>query len=72
MNNVLVKENSKADEKLINNMYVEITNIISNNKEKMVYQINDTLVNTYFLIGKVIVENEQKGNVRAEYGKEII
>ena len=65
MNNVLVKENSKADEKLINNMYVEIANIISNNKEKMVYQINDTLVNTYFLIGKVIVENEQKGNVRA-------
>lgn len=48
MNNVLVKENSKADEKLINNMYVEIANIISNNKEKMVYQINDTLVNTYF------------------------
>lgn len=72
MNNVLVKENSKADEKLINNMYVEITNIISSNKEKMVYQINDTLVNTYFLIGKVIVENEQKGNVRAEYGKEIL
>ena len=36
MNNVLIKENAKADEKLINNMYVEIANIISNNKEKMV------------------------------------
>lgn len=72
MNNTLVKESTKTNEKLINNMYAEIANIISNNKEKMVYQINGTLVNTYFLIGKVIVENEQKGNIRAEYGKEIL
>ena len=35
MNNIIVKENSKADEKLINNMYAEIANIISDNKEKM-------------------------------------
>ncbi len=72
MNNTLVKEITKIDERLINNMYNEIASIISSNKEKMVYQINDTLVKTYFLIGKVIVENEQKGNIRAEYGKEIL
>lgn len=72
MDNILVKESTKTDEKLINDMYAEIANIISNNKEKMIYQINGTLVNTYFLIGKVIVENEQQGNIRAEYGKEIL
>ena len=38
----------------------------------MTYQINNTLVDTYFNIGKEIVENEQKGNIRAEYGKEIL
>lgn len=57
---------------LINNMYDEISNIIINNKEKMIYQINNTIVNTYYLIGKVIVENEQNGNIRAEYGKELL
>ena len=30
------------------------------------------MVNTYFNIGKIIVENEQNGNIRAEYGKEIL
>lgn len=38
----------------------------------MIYQINNTLVNTYFTIGKVIVDNEQNDNIRVEYGKEIL
>lgn len=62
----------KNNDEIINEMYNKISNIILNNKNKMVYQINNTLVETYFLIGKVIVENEQNGNIRAEYGKEII
>ena len=46
--------------------------IITKNKNKMVYQINNTLVETNFIIGKIIVENEQSGNIRAEYGKDIL
>ena len=38
----------------------------------MTYQINNTLVDTYFNIGKENVENEQNGNIGAEYGKEIL
>lgn len=72
MTNALLERNVKNEEKLLNNMYSKISTIIINNKEKMVYQINGTLINTYFLIGKVIVENEQNGNIRAEYGKEIL
>ena len=71
MNNLLEKT-SKNEDKLLNELYTEISSIITKNKEKMVYQINDTLVNTYFLIGKVSVENEQKGNIRALYGKELL
>ena len=58
--------------KIINDMYNEISDIIINNKTKMIYQINNTLVETNFMIGKIIVENEQKGNIRAEYGKEVL
>lgn len=46
--------------------------IILTNKKRVIYQINDTLVNTYFNIGRTIVQNEQNGNIRAEYGKEIL
>ena len=57
---------------IINNMYNQISDIITNNKNKMIYQINNTLVENNFMIGKIIVENEQNGNIRAEYGKEIL
>ena len=67
-----VLEHKYNDEKVVKNMYNEIASIIVQNKEKMVYQINNTLVNTNFMIGKIIVENEQNGNIRAEYGKELL
>lgn len=53
-------------------MYNQISDIITNNKNKMIHQINNTLVGNNFMIGKIIVENEQNGNIRAEYGKEIL
>ena len=62
----------KSNEKVISDMYREISNIITSNKTKMIYQINNTLVKTNFMIGKIIVENEQNGNIRAEYGKDVL
>ncbi len=70
--NKTIKENTKNNEEVINNLFNQINDIILKNKTKMVYQINDTLVNTYFNIGKAIVENEQNGNIRAEYGKDVL
>ena len=62
----------KNNEKVITDMYKEISDFIASNKVKMVYQINNTLVKTNFMIGKIIVENEQNGNIRAEYGKDVL
>lgn len=70
MKNILVE--TVNNDKVIDGIFKEIEIIIKQNKEKMSYQINNTLVNTYFLIGKIIVENEQNGNIRAEYGKEVL
>ena len=67
-----VLEKIENNEQLITNMYNQISNIIEKNKTKMIYQINNTLVETNFMIGKIIVENEQNGNIRAEYGKDIL
>lgn len=60
------------DEKIVDGLFNEIEKVIVENKTKMTYQINNTLVNTYFHIGKIIVENEQNGNIRAEYGKDVL
>ena len=62
----------KNSDKIINNIYNQISNVITENKAKMVYQINNTLIETNFMIGKIIVENEQNGNIRADYGKDIL
>ena len=70
--NTKIQENEKINEKIVNNLFKQIEEIILTNKTKMTYQINNTLVNTYFNIGKAIVENEQNGNIRAEYGKEVL
>ena len=63
---------TKNNEEIVDSLFNKIEEVIVNNKNEIIYQINDTLVNTYFNIGKIIVENEQKGNIRAEYGKEVL
>ena len=70
--NAKILEKNYIYEKITNNLFNQIESIISENKNKMAYQINTTLVNTYFNIGKIIVENEQNGTIRAEYGKDIL
>ena len=66
------KYNIKNNDVIVDDMYVKISDIITANKNKMIYQINNTLVLNNFMIGKIIVENEQNGNIRAEYGKDIL
>lgn len=68
MNNVITKNNDEV----VNNLFDKIEGIIVSGRKKAIYEVNNTLVNTYFNIGKVIVENEQNGNIRAEYGKDIL
>lgn len=41
-------------------------------KKIVVNNINQTIVLTYFEIGRMIIENEQKGKERAEYGKAVL
>lgn len=53
-------------------IFLDIKNIIEVSKKKIVSSINSTITTTYFLIGKRIVEEEQGGVERAEYGKNLI
>ena len=53
-------------------IYQEIHDLLHNARQNIILNINSTMTKTYFLIGKRIVEEEQDGNKRAEYGKNLI
>ena len=53
-------------------VYAEISNLLKEARKSIVSNINTTMTKTYFLIGKRIVEEEQNGNERAEYGENLI
>ena len=55
----------------IENMEIvkNVIDLLENARKKVVMTVNQTMVLTYFEIGRMIVEEEQKGENRSEYGK---
>jgi predicted nuclease of restriction endonuclease-like (RecB) superfamily len=50
-------------------LFQSVKEIITQSREKVFRIANSTLLLTYWQIGKLIVEDEQQGKERAEYGK---
>ena len=55
-----------------NSLYNKISSILEESRKFVATTVNTVMVQTYFEIGRLIVEEEQHGNVRAEYGKETL
>lgn len=54
------------------NLFQDIKTLLHNARSQVVRAVNTTMVHTYFEIGRLIVEHEQKGSVKAEYGAETL
>ncbi len=52
-----------------NNLFGRITELLSEARQFVVANVNHAMALTYFEIGRLIIEDEQKGKERAEYGK---
>lgn len=50
----------------------QITELVAQSKQKALHAVNSALVEMNWNIGKYIVEFEQNGNARAEYGAKLI
>ena len=61
-----------SKDEITNELVNEIKDLIMNARNKVAQQVNETIVGTYWNIGKVIVEKEQSGKIKAEYGKAIL
>lgn len=49
-----------------------ISSLLDNARRKVAVAVNQTIVLTYYEIGRMIVEDEQNGENRAEYGKAVL
>lgn len=65
-----MKEIIKSDQ--YDSLLLGIKELISNAKSKIAFTVNNTMVLTNWYIGQYIVEYEQDGNVRAEYGTALL
>ena len=55
-----------------NTLYSKIAELLQAARQSVVRTVNQTMVYTYYEIGKMIVEEEQQGKERAEYGKQVL
>ena len=56
----------------IDNLYADIRVILATARKRTYYAINFTMVESYWTIGQTIVNHEQRGEVRAAYGKGVL
>ena len=59
-------------EDVFNQLVEQIKSIILSSRAKVRAVINDELLLSYWNIGKQIIEKEQEGNLRAQYGKQLL
>ena len=68
----LNKEVENNEDKISDELTKEIKSLILDARNNLSKEINRNLINTYWNVGKVIVEKEQEGKIKAEYGKTIL
>ena len=55
-----------------NTLFEKISNLLNEARKATLRTINKAMVYSYYEIGRMIVEDEQEGKSRAEYGKQIL
>lgn len=61
-----------SDELTNNDLFQKIANLLQTARQTVVRAVNQTMVYTYYEIGRMIVQDEQQGKERAEYGKQVL
>ncbi len=56
----------------ISSLYRSIVDLLRQSRQTTMQQVNRAIMHTYYEIGRKIVEEEQRGNIRAQYGKRLI
>jgi len=63
---------SKVQQYNQTDLFNKVASLLKEARQSVVQTVNKTMVYTYFEIGRMIIEEEQNGKERAEYGKQIL
>ncbi len=55
-----------------NSLYTQVSELIHEARKQVASQVNTALLATYWNVGRLIVEDEQNSEHRAEYGKQVL
>ena len=61
-------QNNQEEDKLYNNAIY----IIDNGRNKIIEALYNESTKSYYMLGKLIVDDEQNGKLKAEYGKKLL
>ena len=53
-------------------LFEQVSHLIAEARSHVARAVNSAMVTTYYEIGRHIVENEQNGQQRAQYGKQVL
>ncbi|WP_439697473.1 YhcG family protein [Mucilaginibacter sp. AW1-7] len=56
----------------VNSLFRSVKELIDESRSQIVRNVNTRMIQTYYHIGMMIVQEQQKGNDRAEYAEEIV
>src|SRR5262245_19780186 len=62
----------KATEHRFDVLYRQVRDILAAARDRAWHAVNSVMVEAYWEIGRVIVEEEQAGKGRADYGKRVV
>lgn len=68
----MISMKTLSSQESLEKMYSQIKDLLAEARKDTVKTINSTMVRTYWEIGRIIVEHEQKGEARATYGAETL
>lgn len=58
---------------LVNQQYINrAIDLLQESRRQLAREVNSTMTQTYYQIGRIIIEEEQNGNNRADYGKAVL
>ena len=55
-----------------NALFSQVVTLLQKAQQQVIRTVNQTMVYTYYEVGRMIVEEEQNGKDRAEYGKQLL
>ena len=65
-------KNLEIQSQRVDNLYDKIANVIDQARQMIVTTVNTAEVYSKYKIGRYIIEDEQDGNYRAQYGKAVL